>query len=108
MARTPKKLAVGTISNTSLNTIYTTPTGINSRVESLILTNTTSTSISIDIYYNDGSTDYLLDTITLPSGSGRSRGYWNIDKSNAGDVIKLQSDSTSAFNYFLNGSEVEI
>lgn len=106
MARTPKKLGIGQIASTDLTTIYTIPTNIATRFESLILTSEATVSLSIKIFYNDGSTDFRQDTMTVPPG--RQRGYWDLDKGDPGDIIKLQADSAGAFNFALNGSEVEL
>ena len=110
MARTPKKLASGEISSTALITIYTAPTGSNTTISVLGFCNTGSTATTIDIYENDGSTDFLSDTITLPGGSGKRATYYGLQRSvvNAGDAIKVQSSTTMTFNYFLHGSEVTV
>ena len=110
MAKTSKNLALGQLASTTLTTIYTAPAGINTSISVLGFTNTTSTSIEIDIYHNDGSTDYLKRTMTLPGGAGRERVYYGFQRRviNAADSIKIQADSASAFNYDVNGSENEL
>jgi hypothetical protein len=110
MARTPKNLNIGAVSTTDLTTLYTAPSGINTTISVLSFTNTTSTSIVIDIYRNDGSTDYLVKTMTLPGGSGQERVYYELSRRviNAAGSIKVQADSSSTFNYELSGSEVEV
>ncbi len=109
MARTPKNLAIGQLATTGLTTIYTAPSGINTSAAVLAVTNTTSTAISIDIYHGTG-TDYLQRTFTIPAGSGRERVYYGFQQRviNAGQTIKIQADSTNAFNYTLSGSEIEL
>lgn len=110
MARTPKKLALGQLASTALTGIYTAPGGINTTGSILAFTNTTTVNISIDIYTNDGSTDFLQGTVTLPSGVGRRRSYFGFQRDviEAGDSIKIQADSANAFNFNVSGSEVEI
>jgi len=110
MARTPKNLAIGQIASTNLTEIYPAPTGINTTAAVLSFTNTTSTAISISIFHNDGSTDFLQRIMTLPAGNGRERIYHGFQRRtiNAGDSVKVQADSTNAFNFTLSGSEVEI
>lgn len=108
MARTPKNLALGQLASTTLTTIYTAPTGINTSAAVLSFTNTTDTSISIDVIRGDG-TDYLKRTMTLPAGSGRERIYYGFQQRvfNAGQTLKIQADSSAVFNYELDGAEVE-
>ena len=110
MARTPKNLTIGQLASTSLTTLYTAPTGINTSISVLSLTNTTDTALLISIYHNDGSTDYLQNTFSLPGGSGRNRLYYGFQRQviNAGDIVKIQADGATAFNYSLSGSEVEV
>jgi len=107
MARTPKNLALAQLASVALTTIYTAPVGTNTPISKLSFTNTTSTAISIDIYHSTASTDFLIDTLTIPGGSGRKRIFygWQLEVLNAGEKIKIQADSTNAFNYSLNGSE---
>ena len=109
MARTPKNLALAQLASTALTTIYTAPVGVNTSAAVLAFTNTSSVAISLDIYHGNG-TDFLQRTMTLPAGSGRERVYYGFQQRviNAGETIKIQADSASAFNYTLSGSEVEI
>lgn len=107
---TPKRLAIGQITDATLNTLYTAPSGVNTRFSKLSFTNTESTGITLDIYHNDGSTDYLQRTITLPGGSGKEAIYYDIQRTiaNAGDVLKVQASSAITFNYSVHGSETEV
>ena len=109
MARTPIK-RIGVNSDAALNTIYTVGAGLVTTGSILAFTNKTAVSISIDIYTNDGTSDFLQQTMTLPSGIGRRRSYFGFQRDTllAGNLIKIQADSTSAFNFNLTGSEVEI
>ena len=109
MARTPKNLALGQLAATTLTTIYTAASGINTSASVLTFTNTTETAISIDVYHGNG-TDYLQKTFTLPAGSGRERVYYGFQQRviNAGNTVKIQADSASAFNYSMSGAEIEL
>jgi hypothetical protein len=109
MARTAKNLALGQLTTTTLSTIYTAPTGVNTTSSVLAFTNTTNNNIVIDVYHGDG-TDYLQRSLTLPAGSGRERVYYGFQQRviNSAETIKIQADSSSAFNYTLSGSEVEL
>jgi hypothetical protein len=110
MAREPLNLVIGQLASTALTEIYEAPDGINTTIATVGFTNTTSTAISIDIYVGSDGTDYLKNTMTLPAGSGQERMYYNFQRRviNAGQTVKIQADSTAAFNYDVNGSEVEI
>jgi hypothetical protein len=109
MARTPKNLALGSNSDTSLNTLYTAPAGFNTPSAVLAFTNISSTAISIDVYHGDG-TDYLQRTLTLPAGSGREMIYYGFQSRviNAGETVKIQADSAAVFNFTFSGSEFEL
>jgi len=110
MARTPKSLARGQLATTGLTLIYTTPAGINTPLKVLSITNTTTVSLQIDVYASDGTTDFLQARVTLPAGIGQRRRFYTFDQDvlNAGETVKLQADSASAFNYSLGGAEVEL
>ena len=110
MARTPKRLALQANSDTTLNTVYTAASGINTSASVLAFTNTTTSNIVISVYQNNGTSDFLKKAITLPGGVGKERIYYGFQRSvlNAGDIIKIQADVSSTFNVSFYGSEVEI
>ena len=109
MATIGKKLASGQITDATLTSIYAAPAGTNTRASVLTLTNTGATGATIDIYYNDG-TSRLFNTLTLPGGSGSRRIDYGLQRTfiNAGESLWLQSSAAISFNYFLDGSEIEI
>ena len=109
MARTPKNLALGQSTDALLNTIYTVPTGTNTSAAVLAFTNVSTDTIIISIYHGNG-TDFLQKTLTIPAGVGRERVYFGFQQRvlNAAHTVKVQADSTSAFNFTFSGSEVEI
>ncbi len=109
MARTPFR-DVQQIAATALTDAYTVGPGINSTISVVGFTNTTSTAIVIDIYHNDGTDDFLKHTILLPAGSGTERLYYGMERAvlETSDILKVQADSTNAFNLFIYGSEVEV
>lgn len=109
MPRTPENLALGQLSSADLTTIYTSAADVNTNSSVLTFTNTTTTTLSIDVYHGDG-VDYLQKTITLPAGSGREVVYYGFQQRviNAGQTLKIQADSASPFNFTFSGSEFEI
>ena len=111
MARTPKNLSIGQITSTDLTELYTPPTTkINTSISVISFTNLTDTPLTLDIYHNDGSTDFLQDRIALPGGFGKNRLYYAFQRQviNSGDTVKVQADKATAFNFSLSGSEVEV
>ena len=108
--RTAKTLALKSVESTDLKELYLVPAGINTTVSVLSFTNTTSDNIVIDIYHNDGSTDFLIKTMTIPAGSGRERISNGFQRRtlNAGHSIKVQADVSSKFNVSVHGSENEL
>lgn len=110
MATVGKTLALGQITDTTLTSIYTAPTGINARISVVGFTNTGSTGVTLDIYHSSGGTDYLVRTMTLPAGSGNERIYYGFQRRfiDAGAIIKVQSSAAITFNYHVHGSEIEL
>ena len=103
---TPSNLAIGQLSTTTLTSIYTA--AVSTTIGVLRFTNETTDEITISIYHNDGSTDYLQKTLTLPGGVGQDRHYWGLQQTtlNAGHIIKIQASSTNVLNYSLSGYTV--
>lgn len=110
MARIPKSLAIQVISSTSLITLnYVVPPG-NVTSATLVLTNTTSSIIDVTIFINNTVSDFIIDRVKIPGGSGKRKRITTLsdEKLNAGFLIKVQSTTTDAFNAFLSGSEVNV
>lgn len=108
MARSPLNLDTRQITTAALTTLYTAPAAVVTSGISLVITNTVTTANAISVYFNDGTTDYLLRTRTVPGGAGKT---WIVAevagiKLNAGDSIKVQSGSATAYNVNLSGTEV--
>lgn len=110
MARTAKTLSLSSVESTDLQQLYLVPSGINTTFSVLSFTNTTENNIVVDIYQNDGSTDFLLKTITIPGGEGRDKPYHGFQRRtfNAGHSIKVQANVNSKFNVSVYGSENEL
>ncbi len=108
--RTAKNLAIGSIQVNTLQEIYEVPSGINTTGAVLGFTNTTTNSIVIEIFHNDGSTDFLIKSLTLPGGSGKERIYNGFQRRtfNAGHSIKVKANVGFKFNFSLHGSENEL
>lgn len=109
MARTPLNLDTRQITTTTLTTLYTAGAGKVASGLSLVITNAAATANTISVYFNDGTTDYLLRTRTVPAGTGKTWIVAEVSglKLNAGDSIKVQSGSATAYNTNLSGTEVE-
>lgn len=110
MARVPKSLAIQAVSTTSLTTLnYIVPTD-NVTTATLILTNTTSSIIDVTIFINNTVSDFIIDRVKIPAGSGKRKRITTIadEKLNAGFQIKVQSTTADTFNAFLSGSEVNV
>lgn len=110
MATTPKTLAMGENSDTDLNQIYIGASGVNTSASVVSFTNKTDTAHQISIYMSFGGTDFLQKVMTLPGGSGKERIYYGFQRKviNGGQPLKIQSNSSAAFNYGVHGREVEI
>tara|TARA_Y100000310_G_C20664757_1_gene806820 strand:+ start:1745 stop:2080 length:336 start_codon:yes stop_codon:yes gene_type:complete len=109
MANTRTNLAIGQITNTTLTTIYSPPTSkINTKSSSILLTNTSTNAVDIDIYQNNGTIDLLQATVHLPGISGGPRAFHEIKTINGDHSIKLQGSVTATWNYNMDGIETEI
>ena len=106
MARSPENVTAQ-LASTTLTTIYTVPASTATTAAVLTFTNTTTTAIVISIYKGNG-TDFLAKKITLPAGIGRDIEYncSAMRNMNTTETVKIQADSTSAFNYSLSYSEI--
>ena len=98
------------IASASIQSPYTVATGLSSSLSVVSFTNTVTTPLNINLYHNDGSTDYLKATIHLPGGIGREEQYYGFERAvmKAGDVLKVTADAATAFNLFIYGSEVSV
>lgn len=108
MARAPQNLDTRQISTTDLTELYTAPAAIVASGLHLVLTNAATTANNISVYFNDGTTNYLLANRTLPGGAGKT---WMVAevaglKLNAGDKLLVQAGSATAYNVNLSGTEV--
>ena len=110
MATTAKNLALVQVSDAALTTVYTTPTGSNTRISKLGFTNTGSTAVTISIYHYDGATNFLIKALTLPAGAGIERPYYDLQRAifNSGHAIKVQASSAITYNVAVHGSEIEV
>ncbi len=110
MARTPKNLDIRQLATTTLTEVYKAPSGINTTNLLIRFTNTSTTSLSIDVFHTKSGTNFLIETMTLPAGSGQSRIFYGLNGEviNAAESIKIQANSAAAFNSSLNGSEIEL
>ena len=110
MSTTAKRLALVQITDAALTSVYTAPTGSNTRISKLGFTNTGSTAVTIDIYHYDGATSFLIKALTLPAGSGMERPYYDLQRAmlNSGDAIKVQASSAITYNVAVHGSEIEV
>jgi hypothetical protein len=106
--RTPKNADMQTIATTNLVALnYTVPVNTVSTAK-LVLTNLASTTNAIEVYINDGLSDFLLAKNTLSAGNGKT---WRVlelsdEKLNAGFSVKVKAAGASGYNAFLSVSEV--
>lgn len=108
MARQPLNLDSRQISTTALTELYQAPAATVASGLYLTLTNASTSAITISVYFNDGTTNFLLRTRTIPGGIGKA---WNVTevaglKLNAGDSLLVQSSTATAYNSNLSGTEV--
>lgn len=108
MARLPvavPPLAIATTDLTSLG--YTVPANTVSTAF-LVLTNASTSILDIDVFINDGTTDFIFCNVKVPAGVGKKKRVIALpdEKLGTGFSIKIQADSVSPFNAFLSISEI--
>jgi len=105
MATIQQSLSIGTITDTTLTSIFTV--GANTTVApALVLTNITANKTTVSVTINNGVTDFLLVKKAIPAGIGKTFRVLEMSdlKLNSSYVVKLQLDTTDAINFFLAGS----
>lgn len=113
MANTFKVKTKASVSNSSLDTVYTVPSSTTSVILGLILCNKTTSSITVDVQLVSDTSDtetnanvFLLKGTTIPGGSSLevlSGGKVNIQTT---DVIKAQASTGSALDVSLSIMEI--
>lgn len=102
-----KTLALGTQAAASAVTVYTIAANATVAVYSLVLTNTTSANITVDVSVNDSSTTRLIKTVVIPSGSGKCVSVPEIVGGySANHSFILTPTTANSFNYLMTGNEV--
>jgi hypothetical protein len=100
---TRKQLATGTAS-TTLTEIYPIPVGNTATLSRLLLTDRTANSISVSLYYNDGTSDILIRARPTQGGIGKTLDF---DVANLtfseGQSLKLQAATANAVDFILTG-----
>lgn len=105
MARSQSNLSIGSVSDTTLTTLYLVPS--NSVVTSyLALNNTSGSNVDVDVYINDGSTDRVIETVNLKTGSKKQdfASLLSTQKLTEGFSVKIKLSIANTVNYFLSGS----
>jgi len=98
------RLGSGQIASTDLTEVISIESGSSAVIFSFILTNTTSTAVSVNVFVNNGVSDRLLKTSEIPSGSGNTVTlYEAVGALSGGDSMKIQAASSVAFNYLVTG-----
>jgi len=107
MSRTPQTLEFGSLSTTTLTTIYATPEG-SVVTPFLVATNNSSSKVAVSVYINNQSSDLLFCKKTIPAGVGKKVFFNELatQKINPFYEIKIQLDSAVSVNYFLSGSVI--
>jgi hypothetical protein len=105
MARVPQSLATGTLSVTTLETIYNASSVTS---VSLVLTNDSASSNEATVYINNGDTDLVLCKYKIPAGVGKTVTPKEVatQRINGNFSVKIQLSNASAVNYFLSGSVI--
>ena len=108
MSRAPLSATIQEVATTVITTLgYIVPANTVAS-PSMDITNLTTSINTISVYINNGNTDFLLVTKTIPAGIGKT---WRVlelhdQKLNAGYAIKVQATTVNAFNVFLSVSEI--
>lgn len=108
MARSPKSLSIENIATTNLVTLdYVVPVNLVT-VATLVITNASLNILTIDVFINDGTTDFIFCNVKIPGGIGKKKRIIALsdENLNGGFQIKVQATTNDPFNVFLSGSEI--
>lgn len=96
-------LKKGSTSSTSTETIYTVGIGNTASISSLVICNTSSSSVAVKIYISDSS-DTLVTEVKLNAGVGKSKVVAEmIGGINSQSSVKMQLGSSGSVNYIIYG-----
>lgn len=91
------------ITSVALTTIYTVPVATKAILSKLIVSKPSANAQAVDLYLNDGVTDFFMGRRSLPDQFGEAvfplQG-WTIP---AGNIIKVQATTVDQINVTLFG-----
>ena len=101
-----KHLASGQLSSTK-STLYTSPADTTTKISRVILTNTSSSSVLVTFWRNDGN-EMLLTSFTVPGGSGKTSDVFELQGANLAEtqLIAARAATASVLNYQIDGDTV--
>lgn len=84
--------------------VYVSPAGVTSSIGRVVLTNTTESRQTVEIYRED-TTEYLLEKVTIPAGIGK---FYIVNTLNGaklagGHKITMKAGTDNEINYQIDG-----
>lgn len=109
MANTFKNAAYSNVSDSSYDTLYTTPTNTRTIVLGLALANKTSNTITVKVQFSDysaGITYQMLEDVSIPANTTLEVLAGQKYVLETSDALKLQCDTATALDAVMGLMEI--
>ena len=108
MANTFKNAALANVSNSSYQTLYTTPAATQTVILGLAIANKTTAAVTVQVQFRDGSASadfQLLENVTIPANTTLETLAGQKYILEAADILKVKAGTGSAIDVVLGFME---
>ena len=108
MANTFKNAALANVSNSSYQTLYTTPSATQTVILGLAIANKTTSAVTVQVQFRDGSASadfQLLENVTIPANTTLETLAGQKYILEAADILKVKAGTGSALDVVLGFME---
>ena len=108
MANTFKNAALANVSNSSYQTLYTTPSATQTFILGLAIANKTTNAVTVQVQFRDSSASadfQLLDGVTIPANTTLETLAGQKYILEAADILKVKAGTGSALDVVLGFME---
>jgi hypothetical protein len=108
MANTFKNAALGNVSNSSYQTLYTAPASTQTVILGLAIANKTTNAVTVQVQVRDGSASadfQLLENVTIPANTTLETLAGQKYILEAADILKVKAGTGSAIDVVLGFME---
>jgi len=108
MANTFKNAALANVSNSSYQTLYTSPASTQTVILGLAIANKTTNAVTVQVQFRDGSASadfQLLENVTIPANTTLETLAGQKYILEAADILKVKAGTGSAIDVVLGFME---